>query len=125
MAGVFLPILFDFHLYSETWKLKQRHFAGILSVGFGDGVAALVGSKFVLFRFSQINSSISFIVRYGHIPWPYTSRKNQKTIEGSLCMFVIQILIAEILFGIWNAKLLPVALAILNIHHNPKMISYS
>jgi hypothetical protein len=47
LAGVFSPLLLDFKIYSPNWTLKQRHFAGILSVGVGDSFAAIVGSKFV------------------------------------------------------------------------------
>lgn len=54
-----------------TRVAKPYHFAGIATVGVGDAMAAIVGSKI------------------GRTPWPVSKRK---TIEGSLAMFLAQAL---------------------------------
>ncbi|KAF7632755.1 hypothetical protein Mgra_00007817 [Meloidogyne graminicola] len=83
LVGMFLPLFLDFSMiYSPNWSLKQRHFAGVLSVGVGDSFAAIVGSSF------------------GRIPWPFRNgTKFIKTIEGSIAMFFAQIIACELIFG--------------------------
>jgi dolichol kinase len=93
-----LPLLLDFPmLYSTHWTLKQRHFAGVLSVGVGDSFAAIVGSRSVLVDETFFSY---FKFRFGRIPWSYGIKiKIRKTIEGSIAMFFTQIIACEVIFG--------------------------
>uniref|UniRef100_A0A914Y7A7 dolichol kinase n=1 Tax=Panagrolaimus superbus TaxID=310955 RepID=A0A914Y7A7_9BILA len=78
ICGVFLPILLS--PVSETQPLALYHFAGIATVGIGDSLAAIIGSKFGATKFSK----------------PLETRKS---LEGSLAMLFGQGIFYSALLG--------------------------
>uniref|UniRef100_A0A158Q707 dolichol kinase n=1 Tax=Elaeophora elaphi TaxID=1147741 RepID=A0A158Q707_9BILA len=76
LAGIFLP-LFLSPIYNYEYR-HLYHFAGVVTVGVGDSLSAIVGS------------------RYGRLNW----RKSRKTVEGSIA-FVIGQFIFSILICLY------------------------
>ncbi|VIO90626.1 Uncharacterized protein BM_BM6885, partial [Brugia malayi] len=66
MAGIFLPLFLSPIANNEYRHLY--HFAGVATIGVGDSLAAIIGSK------------------YGRLYWP----KSQKTMEGSVAFAIGQ-----------------------------------
>uniref|UniRef100_A0A915DZF9 dolichol kinase n=1 Tax=Ditylenchus dipsaci TaxID=166011 RepID=A0A915DZF9_9BILA len=73
---------------SELWDVKQRHFAGVQSVGIGDSCAAIFGTYF------------------GRTKW--TTSYGRKSLEGSLAMLVSQVVFMVLILGpsAFNAPLI-------------------
>ncbi|KAL3092408.1 hypothetical protein niasHS_007617 [Heterodera schachtii] len=114
LIGLNLPILLDIRLLSRKGSaalltINQWHFAGLISVGVGDSAAALIGFRFgrikwqSLFRDSTSHSSstakaeenASLMQSSAEVIVPQRRRSNAKTVEGSMAMFVAQVLAAE------------------------------
>uniref|UniRef100_A0AC34QAP3 Dolichol kinase n=1 Tax=Panagrolaimus sp. JU765 TaxID=591449 RepID=A0AC34QAP3_9BILA len=71
IAGIFLPIFLSPINFEQNKVLELKHLAGIATVGIGDSLAAIIGSKFGRTRLS----------------WPF---RGHKSLEGALAMFVGQ-----------------------------------
>lgn len=79
IAGVFIPSILELILSSDPAITRPPYYAGIITVGVGDAVAAVIGNKF------------------GKTNWGAQLRKS---VEGSAAMLFSQIIAHLCLFGV-------------------------
>jgi dolichol kinase len=78
VGGIFLPTVLELFFSTVQRYELPRYYAGVLTVGVGDAMAAVIG------------------IRYGRNRWGANGRKSM---EGSLAMFLSQLAVHRFLFG--------------------------